>query len=288
MAETKILYGKKYASLIKAGVKDAVDDLKKHNISPGLAVILVGNDEASKVYVRNKHKICLELGIKSFEVSLSEDITKEELLTEIEKLNNDDNVNGILLQLPLPDHLKCHELEMLSKINPNKDVDGFNPVNAGLVSNGNFFVAPCTPLGIIKMLEIENINLSGLHAVVIGRSNIVGKPMAQLLLNKNCTVTICHSKTENLKEIVKTADLIVAAVGKPKFVTADMVKKDAIVIDVGINRVNGKLIGDVDFDNVKDIASCITPVPGGCGLLTTSTLMFNVVRLTYLMHPEIE
>ena len=288
MAETKILYGKTYADMIKEGVKDAVNELKAHDVTPGLAVILVGDDEASKIYVRNKHKICLELGIKSFEVSLPKDITKEELLSEIEKLNNDNDVNGILLQLPLPDHLKQYELEMLSKINPNKDVDGFNPVNAGLVSNGNFFVAPCTPLGIIKMLEIENVSLSGLHAVVIGRSNIVGKPMAQLLLSKDCTVTVCHSKTENLKEIVKTADIIVAAVGKPKFVTADMVKKDAIVIDVGINRIDGHLVGDVDFDNVKDIASCITPVPGGCGLLTTATLMFNVTKLTYLMHPEIE
>ena len=288
MAETKIFYGKKYADMIKEGVKDAVNELKAHDVTPGLAVILVGDDEASKIYVRNKHKICLELGIKSFEVSLPKDITKEELLSEIEKLNNDNAVNGILLQLPLPDHLKQYELEMLSKINPNKDVDGFNPVNTGLVSNGNFFVAPCTPLGIIKMLEIENVSLKGLHAVVIGRSNIVGKPMAQLLLSKDCTVTVCHSKTENLKEIVKTADIIVAAVGKPKFVTADMVKKDAIVIDVGINRIDGHLVGDVDFDNVKDIASCITPVPGGCGLLTTATLMFNVTKLTYLMHPEIE
>lgn len=288
MAETKIFYGKKYADMIKEGVKDAVNELKAHDVTPGLAVILVGDDEASKIYVRNKHKICLELGIKSFEVSLPKDITKEELLSEIEKLNNDNDVNGILLQLPLPDHLKQYELEMLSKINPNKDVDGFNPVNTGLVSNGNFFVAPCTPLGIIKMLEIENVSLKGLHAVVIGRSNIVGKPMAQLLLSKDCTVTVCHSKTENLKEIVKTADIIVAAVGKPKFVTADMVKKDAIVIDVGINRIDGHLVGDVDFDNVKDIASCITPVPGGCGLLTTATLMFNVTKLTYLMHPEIE
>lgn len=288
MAETKIFYGKKYADMIKEGVKDAVNELKAHDVTPGLAVILVGDDEASKIYVRNKHKICLELGIKSFEVSLPKDITKEELLSEIEKLNNDNDVNGILLQLPLPDHLKQYELEMLSKINPNKDVDGFNPVNTGLVSNGNFFVAPCTPLGIIKMLEIENVSLKGLHAVVIGRSNIVGKPMAQLLLSKDCTVTVCHSKTENLKEIVKTADIIVVAVGKPKFVTADMVKKDAIVIDVGINRIDGHLVGDVDFDNVKDIASCITPVPGGCGLLTTATLMFNVTKLTYLMHPEIE
>lgn len=288
MAETKIFYGKKYADMIKEGVKDAVNELKAHDVTPGLAVILVGDDEASKIYVRNKHKICLELGIKSFELSLPKDITKEELLSEIEKLNNDNDVNGILLQLPLPDHLKQYELEMLSKINPNKDVDGFNPVNTGLVSNGNFFVAPCTPLGIIKMLEIENVSLKGLHAVVIGRSNIVGKPMAQLLLSKDCTVTVCHSKTENLKEIVKTADIIVTAVGKPKFVTADMVKKDAIVIDVGINRIDGHLVGDVDFDNVKDIASCITPVPGGCGLLTTATLMFNVTKLTYLMHPEIE
>jgi methylenetetrahydrofolate dehydrogenase (NADP+)/methenyltetrahydrofolate cyclohydrolase len=288
LAETKIFYGKKYADMIKEGVKDAVNELKAHDVTPGLAVILVGDDEASKIYVRNKHKICLELGIKSFELSLPKDITKEELLSEIEKLNNDNDVNGILLQLPLPDHLKQYELEMLSKINPNKDVDGFNPVNTGLVSNGNFFVAPCTPLGIIKMLEIENVSLKGLHAVVIGRSNIVGKPMAQLLLSKDCTVTVCHSKTENLKEIVKTADIIVTAVGKPKFVTADMVKKDAIVIDVGINRIDGHLVGDVDFDNVKDIASCITPVPGGCGLLTTATLMFNVTKLTYLMHPEIE
>lgn len=288
MAETKILYGKTYAGMIKDGVKDAIGTLKEHGVTPGLAVILVGDDEASKVYVRNKHKICLELGIKSFEVSLPANTTKQGLLYEIDKLNKDENVNGILLQLPLPDHLKGCELEMLSKINPDKDVDGFNPVNTGLVSNGNFFIAPCTPLGIIKMLELENVSLEGMHAVVIGRSNIVGKPMAQLLLGKNCTVTVCHSKTENLKEIVKTADLIVAAVGKPKFVTADMVKKDAIVIDVGINRVNGKLIGDVDFDNVKDIASCITPVPGGCGLLTTATLMFNVVKLTYLAHPEIK
>lgn len=288
MADTKILYGKTYAGMIKNGVKDAVEELSNRGITPGLAVIMVGDDEASKVYVRNKHKICLELGIKSFEVSLPEDTTRRALLDEIDKLNKDKNVNGILLQLPLPKHLKQYELEMLSKISPEKDVDGFNPVNTGLVSNGNFLIAPCTPLGIIKMLELENINLTGMHAVIIGRSNIVGKPMAQLLLSKDCTVTVCHSKTENLKDIVKTADIIVAAVGKPKFITADMVKKDAIVIDVGINRVNGKLIGDVDFDNVKDIASCITPVPGGCGLLTTATLMFNVVKLTYLAHPEIE
>jgi methylenetetrahydrofolate dehydrogenase (NADP+)/methenyltetrahydrofolate cyclohydrolase len=284
---TKILDGKVYSGLIKANVQESVEELKNHGIVPGLAVILVGNNKASQIYVRNKKHICEQVGIDSTEIVLDENVSKNKLLQVIDELNHNDNINGILLQLPLPDALKPYEMLFLSSIAADKDVDGFNPTNIGLLQCGAQYIAPCTPSGIMKMFELENITMSGKHVVIVGRSNIVGKPMAQLFLQHDATVTICHSKTENLADITKQADILVAAVGKPNFITKEMIKKDVIIVDVGINRVEDKLIGDVNFDDVQGIASYITPVPGGVGLLTTATLMYNTVRLTYFKHPEL-
>lgn len=276
----KILQGKEFAAIIKDNARKKVLDLKeKYGAAPGLAVIIVGNNPASEVYVRNKHKSCEELGIFSEVVEMPENTSKDELLAKIDELNESKNIHGILVQLPLPNEISKYESEILNRINPKKDVDGFHPVNVGKLSIGEDALTPCTPAGCIKMLELSNIDMEGKNAVIIGRSNIVGKPMFHLLLKKNATVTVCHSKTKNLAEITKQADILVAAIGKPKFVTADMVKEGAVVIDVGINRIAPKkLVGDVDFENVKEVASAITPVPGGVGLLTVAMLMENVVK----------
>lgn len=272
-----IIDGKEVARKIRENLKSKVEELKKKNISPKLAVIMVGEDPASKIYVRNKSKACEELGIEYEEFLLKEGTTQQELLDLINKLNKDKTVHGILLQSPIPEHLDINEA--FRTIAPEKDVDGFNPVNVGKLVLGQDTFISCTPFGVIKMLEEYNIEIEGKNAVVIGRSNIVGKPMLQCLLNKHATVTICHSKTKNLKEVTKNADILVSAIGKAKFVTKDMVKPGAVVIDVGINRnEEGKVCGDVDFDEVKEIAGYITPVPGGVGPMTIAMLMTNIVK----------
>lgn len=274
---SQIIDGKELAKNIRLKLKDEVTELKNADIKPKLAVIMVGDDKASKVYVRNKSNACEDLGIEYEEHILPASTKLEELLELIEKLNNDEAIHGILVQSPLPEGLDSNVA--FRTISPKKDVDGFNPINVGKLSlNQDCFVS-CTPFGIIKMLEAYSIPIEGTHAVIIGRSNIVGKPLAKCLLNKNATVTVCHSKTKNLKEITKQADILIAAIGKPKFVTEDMVKKGATVIDVGINRMDdGKLLGDTDFENIKDKVSYITPVPGGVGPMTIAMLMHNVVK----------
>lgn len=270
-----IIDGKYVASQIKSNVALEVSELKKKGINPCLAVILVGEDPASQVYVRNKKRACEECGIISEEFILPADIGQEQLLNLISALNHDEAVNGILCQLPLPEGY--NEKEIIEAIDPNKDVDCFHPANVGRVMTGDYSFLPCTPAGVIEMLDCYNIDITGKECVVIGRSNIVGKPMSMLLLNRNGTVTTAHSKTKNLADIVRRADILVVAVGRPKFITEGMVKEGAVVIDVGINRVDGKLCGDVDFDNVATKASCITPVPGGCGVTTVAMLMKNTV-----------
>ncbi len=271
----KLIDGKIISAAVKERVKNEVSALKEQGISVGLAVIIVGDDPASKVYVGNKKKACEALGIISEEYALPENTTEEELLKLIDTLNKKESINGILCQLPLPKHLD--EAAVINAISADKDVDAFHPVNVGKIMQGDFDFVPCTPAGIMEMLEYEGIEVTGKSCVVIGRSNIVGKPMSMLLLHKNGTVTICHSKTQNLKEVCKAADILVAAVGRPNFVTADMVKEGAVVIDVGINRVDGKLIGDVKFDEVCEKASHITPVPGGVGPMTIAMLMQNTL-----------
>ncbi len=276
---TRILYGKEFAARIKASAEHGAILLREHGVHPRLAVIIVGNDPASEVYVRNKQKTCEELGILSDHIALPAETTREELLACIDELNADTEVHGILVQLPLPAGLAACEEEVLSRIDPRKDVDGFHPVNVGHLSIGAPGLRPCTPAGCIRMLEYAGIRMEGAHAVIIGRSNIVGKPMAMLLLERHATVTLCHSRTEHLAEITRSADILVAAVGQPHFVTADMVKPGATVIDVGINRIAPKkLVGDVDFEAVEKMAGAITPVPGGVGLLTVAMLMENVVQ----------
>ena len=273
----QIIDGKELAKNIREKLKDEVIELKNADINPKLAVIMVGDDKASKVYVKNKSKACEDVGIEYEEYLLPAETKMEELLELIEKLNNDETVHGILVQSPLPQGLDANVA--FRTISPKKDVDGFNPINVGKLSlNQDCFVS-CTPFGVIKMLEAYNIPIEGAHAVVIGRSNIVGKPLVQCLLNKNATVTVCHSRTKDLKEMTKQADILIAAIGKPKFVTEDMVKDGAVVIDVGINRMDdGKLVGDTDFENIKEKASHITPVPGGVGPMTIAMLMHNVVK----------
>ena len=275
MAE--ILNGKEFAKKVRKQVKEEVEALKEKGVNPKLAVIMVGNNSSSEVYVRNKSKACEKTGIEFEEFLMGENTEENELLELIEKLNHDDSIHGILLQSPVPKHIDINKA--FRKISPDKVVDGFNPINVGKLSlNQDCFVS-CTPFGIIKMLEAYNIPIEGAHAVIIGRSNIVGKPLAKCLLNKNATVTVCHSKTKNLKEITKQADILIAAIGKPRFVTEDMVKEGATVIDVGINRMDdGKLLGDTDFENIKDKVSYITPVPGGVGPMTIAMLMHNVVK----------
>ena len=272
-----IIDGKELAKKIRLNLKSEVEKLNKAKIFPKLAVIMVGEDKASKVYVKNKSKACEEIGIKYEEFLLSEDITMKELIDLIKELNKRPDIHGILLQSPIPKHLDIEKA--FDTISYKKDVDGFNPVNVGKLVIGEDAFVSCTPLGVMKMLEEYNIDIEGKNAVVIGRSNIVGKPMSQLLLKNNATVTICHSKTKNIKNITKNADILVVAIGKAKFVTADMVKDGAVVIDVGINRGDdGKLVGDVDFENVRAKASYITPVPGGVGPMTIAMLMHNVVK----------
>ena len=271
----KIIDGKVISASVKERVKQGVQELKEKGISVGLAVIIVGDDPASKVYVANKKKACDEIGIISEEYALPQCTTEEQLLSLIEELNNKKSINGILCQLPLPQHLD--EKIIINSISPEKDVDAFHPVNVGKIMIGDYDFVPCTPAGVMEMLTYENISSQGKRCVVIGRSNIVGKPMGMLLLHKNGTVTICHSKTEDLKSICLSADILIAAVGRAKFVTADMVKPGAVVIDVGMNRLNGKLCGDVDFENVSRIASAITPVPGGVGPMTIAMLMQNTL-----------
>ena len=272
-----IIDGKEVAREKREQIKLRVDELKKQGKTVGLAVIIVGENPASRVYVNNKKKGCLEVGIESFEYALPESTTEAELKALVEKLNNDDRVNGILCQLPLPKHI--NEDAVINTISPQKDVDAFHPENVGHIMIGDYTFLPCTPAGIMEMLKFYNISVSGKKCVVIGRSNIVGKPMAMLLLKENGTVEICHSRTENLKSETLSADILVAAVGKTKFVTADMVKEGTVVIDVGMNRdENGKLCGDVDFENVEKKASYITPVPGGVGPMTITMLLENTVR----------
>lgn len=280
----RLLEGKVFAAKLKEEAGKKAQELKaKYGIIPGLAVIIVGENPASQVYVRNKHKACTELGFYSEGVELPATTTREELLAEIQRLNNDEKIHGILVQLPLPKDLQPYESEVLEAINPLKDVDGFHPVNVGRLVTGQKALVPCTPHGCLRMLELAEIPVEGANAVIIGRSNIVGKPMLHLLLGKNATVTICHSRTKNLAEITRQADILVAAVGKAGFVTADMVKPGAAVIDVGINRIAPKkLVGDVDFEAVKEVAGAITPVPGGVGLLTIAMLMQNTVEAARL------
>ena len=269
--------GKAVAAKIRAQVAQDVETLKAHGICPGMAVVLVGDDPASKIYVNNKKKACAETGIYSEEHLLPAETTQEELLALIEKLNADEKIHGILVQSPLPKHLD--EKLVVEHIDPRKDVDAFHAYNVGKIMIGDFTFLPCTPAGVIELIRSTGVPIEGKNCVVVGRSNIVGKPMAMLLLHNNGTVTICHSRTKNLAEICRGADILVAAVGKPKFITADMVKPGTVVIDVGMDRdENGKLCGDVDFDAVEPIASYITPVPGGVGPMTIAMLMKNAVR----------
>ena len=273
----KIIDGKKLAKQIREKLKIECEELQEKGIKPKLAVIMVGDDKASKIYVKNKSKACDEIGIEYEEYLLEKDIKQKELIELINKLNNDKSVNGILLQSPIPEGLDINEAFRI--ISPEKDVDGFNPTNVGkLVLNQDTFVS-CTPYGIMKMFEAYDIELEGKKVGVLGRSNIVGKPLVQCCINKNATVTICHSKTKNIKEHVKEADIVISAIGKPKYVTEDMIKEKAVVIDVGINRTeDGKIVGDVDFENVSKKASYITPVPGGVGPMTIAILMNNVIK----------
>lgn len=273
----ELIDGSALAKKIRSELKIEVEKLKRQGISPKLAVIMIGDDKASSIYVHNKSKACKEIGIE-FEEFLKDNTTTQEELTDlINKLNARDDVHGILLQSPIPDGLDI--IKAFNTIDYQKDVDGFNPINVGKLAIGEDCFISCTPYGIMRMLEEYNIPIEGKRAVIIGRSNIVGKPLIQCLLDKNATVTVCHSKTKNIGEITKEADILIAALGKPKFVTEDMVKDGAVVIDVGINRnEDGKLVGDVDFENVSKKASFITPVPGGVGPMTVAMLMNNVVK----------
>jgi len=273
----EILDGKKVSAKVREDLKLEVDNLKKEGIKPKLAVIMVGNDLASKVYVRNKNKACEEIGIEYEEFLLGEETTMEELLNVIDNLNKNQNIDGILLQSPIPKHLDINKA--FRAILPEKDVDGFHPINAGKLSIGEKCFVPCTPHGVVKIIEEYNIETEGKNVVIVGRSNIVGKPLIQCMLQKNATVTVCHSKTRNLEDFTRKADILIVAIGKQKFITENMVKEGVVVIDIGINRnEEGKLVGDVDFDNVSKKASYITPVPGGVGPMTVAMLMENVVE----------
>ncbi len=278
---SEILDGKMVAKKIRQNLKSEVENLKVNGINPKLAVIMVGEDPSSKIYVRNKSIACNEVGIEYEEFLLSETTTMEELLDLIDKLNKDETIHGILLQSPIPKGLDINEA--FRAIDPKKDVDGFNPFNVGKLCLGQDTFVSCTPFGIIKLLGEYNIEIEGKNAVVVGRSNIVGKPMMQCLLNKNATVTVCHSKTKDLKEVTKKADILVVAIGRANFITKDMVKEGAVVVDVGINRTDdGKLCGDVEFEEVSKVASYITPVPGGVGPMTIAMLMNNIVKAARL------
>ncbi len=279
-----LINGKEVSASVKQRVREQTEKLISENgITPGLAVIIVGDDPASRVYVNSKKKACAEVGFNSFEYALPAETTQEELMDLIEKLNNDPKVNGILCQLPLPKHLD--ENAVINAIRAEKDVDAFHPFNVGKIMIGDFAFLPCTPAGVMELIDSTGTEISGKNCVVIGRSNIVGKPMAMLLLHRSGTVTICHSKTQNLAEICANADILVAAVGRANFVTADMVKEGAVVIDVGMNRLeNGKLCGDVDFEAVEKKASYITPVPGGVGPMTIAMLMQNTLTAAKMQN----
>lgn len=273
----KILSGKEVSARIKAELKEEADKLKAQGIMPGLAVVIVGDDPASRVYVNNKKKACEDLGILSEEYALPAETSEEELLALIDRLNVDSKISGILVQLPLPKGLS--EEKVINRINPKKDVDAFHPVNVGKIMIGNYDFVPCTPAGVMELIAESGIDISGKECVIVGRSNIVGKPMSMLLLHQNGTVTVCHSRTRDLKEVTKRADILVVAVGRPEFITGDMIKEGAVVIDVGINRLeNKKLVGDVEFESAEKVASAITPVPGGVGPMTIAMLMKNTLK----------
>ena len=278
-----IIDGKKVSQKIREELKEECEEIRKQGIIPKLAVIMVGDNPASKVYVKNKNKACQEIGIEYEEYFLNSEITQEKLIELIEDLNTRKDINGILLQSPIPNHLDINEA--FRKISPEKDVDGFHPANVGkLILNQDTFVS-CTPYGIMKLFAEYNIDLNGKHVVILGRSNIVGKPLIACCLNRNATVTVCHSKTENLEEHTKKADILIVAIGKANFVKKEMIKDGAVIIDVGINRTDeGKLTGDVDFENVKDVAGYITPVPGGVGPMTIAMLMNNVIKAARLQN----
>ena len=282
---TTIIDGKKVSQKIREELKEECKEIRKQGIIPKLAVIVIGDNAASKVYVRNKNKACQEIGIEYEEYFLKSEITQEKLIELIEDLNNRKDINGILLQSPIPNHLDINEA--FRKISPEKDVDGFHPANVGkLILNQDTFVS-CTPYGIMKLFAEYNIDLNGKHVVILGRSNIVGKPLIACCLNRNATVTVCHSKTENLEEHTKKADILIVAIGKANFVKKEMIKDGAVIIDVGINRTDeGKLTGDVDFENIKDVAGYITPVPGGVGPMTVAMLMNNVIKATRLQNKK--
>ena len=278
-----IIDGKAVSKKVKEDVKAECEQLKAKGITPGLAVIIVGDDPASQVYVHNKEVACEACGFYSVKYALPAETTQDELNSLVDKLNKDDKINGILCQLPLPSHLD--DKEVINRIDPLKDVDAFHPVNVGAIMIGDYNYLPCTPAGVMELIHSTGIDVSGKKAVVIGRSNIVGKPMAMLLLHENATVEITHSRTQNLADITKEADILVAAIGKAKFVKADMVKDGAVVIDVGMNRdENGKLCGDVDFEDVKDKCSFITPVPGGVGPMTIAMLMKNTLTAAKIQN----
>lgn len=277
MYEEKLISGKALAARVKAQVRQQVEELNLKGIMPKLSVIIVGDDPASRTYVRGKHKDCAECGIISENIRMPAEVSQERLLDEIDRLNNDDTVHGILVQLPLPRHID--EYRVINAINPAKDVDGFTAINVGNMHIGKDCFAPCTPQGCIDLLEYAGVDISGKNAVVIGRSNIVGKPVSALLLGKNATVTTCHSRTKDIRSYTKNADIVVVAVGRAKFLTVDMLKEGAVVIDVGINRnEEGKLCGDADFESCLPVVSKITPVPGGVGLMTRANLLKNTVK----------
>ena len=278
----QIIDGKAVSAAVRANVREQTEQLKAKGITPGLAVIIVGDDPASRVYVNNKKKACLDVGFYSEEYAMPADTTMEQLCEVIDTLNARDDIDGILCQLPLPKHLD--EKAVIDRIDPSKDVDAFSPANVGKIMIGDYDFLPCTPAGVMELLKAYNIDANGKNCVVIGRSNIVGKPMAMLLLHANGTVTVCYSKTQNIADITSKADILVAAVGRANFVTADMVKDGAVVIDVGMNRVDGKLCGDVDFAAVEPKASYITPVPGGVGPMTIGMLMKNTLKAAKLHH----
>lgn len=272
----RIIDGKSIAKELRESLAPRVAALKEQGITPGLTVIVVGDDPASAIYVRNKERACVKLGMNSQVLRFPAETTQEEILNTVRLLNQDDSVHGILVQLPLPPHID--EQAVLRAIDPDKDVDGFHAMNAGRLMNGELGFVACTPKGVMRLLEVSDVELDGKNAVVVGRSNIVGKPMALLLLQKNCTVTIAHSHTKDLAAVTRSADILVVAVGRAGFITGDMIKPGAAVMDVGINRVDGKVVGDVDFESAKEVASCITPVPGGVGAMTIAMLMENTVE----------
>lgn len=272
----RIIDGKSIAKELRESLAPCVAALKEQGITPGLTVIVVGDDPASAIYVRNKERACVKLGMNSQVLRFPSETTQEEILNTVRLLNQDDSVHGILVQLPLPRHID--EQAVLRAIDPDKDVDGFHAMNAGRLMNGEPGFVACTPKGVMRLLEVSGVELDGKNAVVVGRSNIVGKPMALLLLQKNCTVTIAHSHTKDLAAVTRSADILVVAVGRAGFITGDMIKPGAAVMDVGINRVDGKVVGDVDFESAKEVASYITPVPGGVGAMTIAMLMENTVE----------